>query len=291
MIHFLKQPYPIPETDWKSIFREAAITGTPVALFLIIFQPFGLAFPLFSKTTLLVIPFGLITAFAVICSKLIFRQIFKKYDETKWTVGKEIWAQIVIVIAISIFNYIYAVLLIGVLDFTWIGLFTMIKYTILVAFLPILGLVLLQYHKLLTEYSTAAKLIKIEQKENIKTQVIDNKDFINEKILLIAENEKDTFEIDIKKLLFIESTDNYVTIHQIEGQRVQKTILRSTLTRVSSQINAPNIRKIHRSYIANFDKVISISGNAQGYKLHFAELDFQIPVARQSSKTVLDFFR
>ena len=291
MFNFLNQPYPIPETDWKSIFREAFITGAPVALFLIIFQPFGLDFKFFSMVTLYVSTFGLITSFAVICSKLVFRQIFKKYDETKWTVGKAISTQILIVLSVSIFNYFYVVALFDGMSASWIVFAMMIKYTLMVAFAPITALILFRYHRLLKQYSTAATFTKIEQKENIKTQVIDNKDFINEKILLIAENEKDTFEIDIKKLLFIESTDNYVTIHQIEGQRVQKTILRSTLTRVSSQINAPNIRKIHRSYIANFDKVISISGNAQGYKLHFAELDFQIPVARQSSKTVLDFFR
>jgi DNA-binding LytR/AlgR family response regulator len=44
--------------------------------------------------------------------------------------------------------------------------------------------------------------------------------------------------------------------------------------------------KCHRSCIVNLDKVVKVSGNAQGFKLHLKETDFVVPVARKYSEVV-----
>lgn len=104
-----------------------------------------------------------------------------------------------------------------------------------------------------------------------------------EKLKLTSENEKDYIELKNKDLLYIESSDNYSSVVYLKDQNIEKTLLRSSLTRLQSQIADENIVRTHRSFIVNLDHVIKVSGNAQGYKLHLKFTDFLVPVARKFS--------
>ncbi|WP_366512832.1 LytTR family transcriptional regulator DNA-binding domain-containing protein [Kordia sp.] len=45
-----------------------------------------------------------------------------------------------------------------------------------------------------------------------------------------------------------------------------------------------NIYKTHRSYLVNLDKIISCSGNAQGYQLSLENYTNTVPVSRSKLK-------
>ena len=92
--------------------------------------------------------------------------------------------------------------------------------------------------------------------------------------------------MEIEDLLYIESADNYSSIlFKKEGKR-EKELLRSSLSRLETQIENPRVVRCHRSYIVNLDHVISVTGNAQGYKLHLGDSGDTIPVARKYSHLV-----
>jgi DNA-binding LytR/AlgR family response regulator len=105
-------------------------------------------------------------------------------------------------------------------------------------------------------------------------------------LMLTAENEKDFLTLPAQDLLFIEADDNYCTVVYLERDKVHKKLLRSSLTRLENQVTAFNIVRCHRSYLVNLDQVKSVSGNAQGYRLHFPMTPGTVPVARSSSGMV-----
>ncbi|MDZ7899314.1 MAG: LytTR family DNA-binding domain-containing protein [Arcicella sp.] len=108
-------------------------------------------------------------------------------------------------------------------------------------------------------------------------------------LVFTAENEKDTLTLSTQNLLYIESSDNYSTIVFLKDQQIVKELIRSSLTRLEGQIQAKTIVRCHRSFIVNLDKVMKVSGNAQGFKLQLSETDFIVPVARKYSEIVYQF--
>ncbi len=56
--------------------------------------------------------------------------------------------------------------------------------------------------------------------------------------------------------------------------------LRISLSNILKQVQTQTIKRCHRSYIVNLDKVRNLKDNAQGYKLILSEMDFDIPVSR-----------
>ena len=75
----------------------------------------------------------------------------------------------------------------------------------------------------------------------------------------------------------------------MKDEQLFKEIIRSSLTRLEGQIQIKSIVRCHRSFIVNLDKVIKVSGNAQGFKLHLEGTDFMVPVARKYSEIVHRF--
>ena len=82
--------------------------------------------------------------------------------------------------------------------------------------------------------------------------------------------------------MFFHAQDNYVIIHFIKDLQHVKEIIRTTLKKIKDDLNEQhNLFHCHKSYIVNLDKVINVSGNAQGLKLHFDSINEIIPVSRQ----------
>jgi DNA-binding LytR/AlgR family response regulator len=144
--------------------------------------------------------------------------------------------------------------------------------------------VMLNYIYQLKKYN---QNIIVQHSQAIVNQSVTN----NDSIKLIAENEKDSIEILTENLFYIESSDNYSTVFFEKSgtppeAKLQKELLRSSLTRLESQISHENIVRCHRSYIVNLDKVEKVTGNAQGYKLHLKSPELLVPVARKYSEIV-----
>ena len=82
--------------------------------------------------------------------------------------------------------------------------------------------------------------------------------------------------------------DNYVTVvYQETDGKLKKELLRSSLSKVESQIQFTYILRCHRSYMVKLQKVYKVSGNAQGYKLHLWQVAEPLPVSRGYAKQVV----
>jgi tetratricopeptide (TPR) repeat protein len=107
-------------------------------------------------------------------------------------------------------------------------------------------------------------------------------------VKLLADNDKDYIELSLNKLLFIEANDNYSAVCYKTDMGFKKVLLRSTLKRMSDQLEGmENIVRCHKSYIVNVPNISRVSGNAQGYHLHFSETEIEIPVSRNFPKELI----
>ncbi len=281
MLNFLKQPYPAPEKGPHYI-KVALAAGFFVGLFLSVFQPFGA----YEWDSPYKIPFlagyGLVTFLLLVCSSYALPWLAPTlFKEQNWTVGKEILHIFWHILSIACGNYLYGVLLFGsagnsssVLS----NFVSMLLVTLLIGLFPAAGITLYSYFQKLRKYSHPPQ----PQPISAIQQVADAEQIIT----LVAENERDSVSFKASALLFIESADNYSEIVFLKNNTVQKELIRSSLSRLENQLSVDFVVRCHRSYLVNLHKVVSVSGNAQGYKFHLDGWQEPIPVARKYSELV-----
>ncbi len=104
------------------------------------------------------------------------------------------------------------------------------------------------------------------------------------------ETEKLRFSVKSEDILYVESTDNYVTVLTLEKGKVKKIMLRNTMKRLEKELEGTLIQRCHRSYMVNFENiklVKLISTNLYVY-LDSPE-EIRIPVSKSYAEHVHEF--
>lgn len=261
------------ESPFKKLLRSFG-EGAFISVFLIVFQPFGISYWQDPNKIYYLLGFGVITVLSGSFIRVFLPPLLPKFfDEERWTVGREIFIILSLLFFIAVNNFLYQVVFLYT-AFEWINFVWSVFTVVLVGVFPIAFAVFTNYIYQLKKYQ---KPIAVKHHE---TGVAPKS------LTLIAENEKDTFEIPQRDLLFIESADNYAVINYVEEGQLKKELLRSSLTRLEKQIVSDNIVRCHRSFIVNLNRVEDVTGNAQGYKFHLQPLELIVPVARKYSELV-----
>lgn len=276
MLKILQQPYPHSDSDRRKILLSLG-AGFFIGMFLIYFEPFGIN-DLHSPNKISILSgYGIITSATMLFLYFVVPNIFPNYfKEENWTVGREIFFFMLNVTLIAIFNVLFSILTLSLETKSYL-LFSMVGYTFILGIFPTVGIVLSNYIYHLKQYSKPPQ------------PTLSNEQTTTSLLKLIAENEKDTLKLSTQNLFYIESSDNYSTVVFLKDGQVFKELIRSSLTRLEGQIKLETIVRCHRSFIVNLDKVVKVSGNAQGFKLHLEEADFIVPVARKYSEIVDQF--
>lgn len=106
-------------------------------------------------------------------------------------------------------------------------------------------------------------------------------------------DEKGVLRLSVKSndLLYLESSDNYITIYYFNKNKVEHYMLRNTLKKMEDQFSGSQIIRCHRSYMINFDKVKLLSKEKDGLRI---ELDvpeaLQLPVSKTYVEKVMNTF-
>ncbi len=276
----LNRPYPLSEITSRT-FVGIVLAGIFVAAFLLVFQPFGIYYWHTDFKNLKIAGYGLVTILVLWTDfYLIRKRLPTFFHERDWKVWKEIAWTIFILLSVTFGNYLYNVVVLRsaafrLTDFA-IALFT----TFSIGIFPTLGFVLANYIVQLRKYSQP---ITVHPPPVIPTP--------DETVTFVAENEKERLVLPSADLIFIESTDNYCMVHYLKNGSVARELIRSSLTRLESQITDPQVMRCHRSYLVNLSAVQRVSGNAQGYKLHFEHWPEPVPVARKYSQLIASHWR
>jgi LytTr DNA-binding domain len=279
MLTILFQPYPFNEKTLQRIILQGCYEGAFVALFLIIIQPFGISEMQSNDKNWVLIYYGIVTTAAGYVLRLgIFRLFPSYFSEPKWTILKEITTILGLILLITMGNYALTMSLFNIPT----SLYNFVQMLLMVATIgifPTVFGVMLNYIIQLKKYNRSFSIEK-PIPNNSETIILPAA------IKLIAENEKDQLELGHDDLFYIESSDNYSTVFYQKGNRLQQSLIRSSLSRFENQIQSPHIVRCHRSFIVNLEKVAKVSGNAQGYRLHLDGFKLQVPVARKYSAVV-----
>ena len=112
-----------------------------------------------------------------------------------------------------------------------------------------------------------------------------------ESVSIKTQSLSDDFELRPFDLICAKADGNYMSIYQKDEKGVKDELKRITMQSLCDQLQAYEfILKTHRGYLVNINYITKTSGNAQGYLLDMASLDFEIPVSRkhlESFKSVM----
>jgi DNA-binding LytR/AlgR family response regulator len=104
------------------------------------------------------------------------------------------------------------------------------------------------------------------------------------------ESNKRRFSVNSADVLYLESTDNYVTIFYEDKDKIRKFMLRNTMKKLEKELEKTQIRRCHRSFMVNFEnvKMVRLSGTSLYIYLETFE-DLKIPVSRTFAEKVHEF--
>lgn len=274
MFSFLRRPYP-HEIVLQRILVTALLFGLFVAAFLFFFQPFGIQ-SLGNKKALVCAGFGGLCALAIVLlNALVPLLLPKAFQEQNWTVGKEILWSLAHCAVIGFGNSLYVVWL-GMGEWSWELLLTYEIYTVAVGLFPVTVSVLLREVRLNRLYR--------EQSSEL-TSHLHPQEVTHARVTLPSDNKNEALTLDSDSLLYLEATDNYVTVWYRKEEAIAKAVLRSTLkTQEEVLADVPGIFRAHKSYLVNCHHIANVSGNAQGYKLQLEGVEKTIPVSRKQNE-------
>jgi hypothetical protein len=146
---------------------------------------------------------------------------------------------------------------------------------------------LLPYSVMWLYFSWHDKKEQIERMEEIRSSSGNVRD------MLPFYDEKSVLKFSIKKdsLLYLESSENYVTIFYLNKGKISKYLLRDTLKKMEEKFSGTEIIRCHRSYMVNFEKVKVIKKDKDGLKLEFDNPSMtDIPVSKTYADNVMQTF-
>ena len=273
---YLKLPYPI---DNRGNWKIALSTGIFISLFMAGFEPFGLNRLQLDHKKLILAGYGLVTFIILFLDIVILPAVLQKYfNENQWNIGKHVVYFIFILFTIGFGNLIYSAL---VFDFSPLNFSRFIYFetlTIIIGIIPVSFIILWKHNKFLKQNLQSANklsthLNKIASPDGSQSPL---------SLEFISANEKNKIRINEEQLLFIESEGNYCSIYYFSGDKLKRSVLRTTLKKIENNLPQEScLFKTHRAYIINPDKVEKIKGNAQGYRLVFSHLSREAAVSRQ----------
>ncbi len=260
---FLNKPFPGPDSLWKEV-KGMLIASAIVFFFLYLFKPFGLNNYEGSKLVLS-LSFGLVSLISSLVYLFFTKYIIKIHkDVESWTMRRWFIDILCLVIFIALANYLFILYLYDS-AFTLTGFATMLLSTVMVAIFPVL-------------FFGYRKQLELERLNN------QSASSLTETIESQHESEsehKDPVAADSRKILAIESMQNYVHVYKVSGEILERDTVRMTLTAALETYASHGLLKCHRSFLVNPLEIIHVSGNAQGLKLTLSHGDSPIiPVSR-----------
>ncbi|MCK9617465.1 MAG: LytTR family transcriptional regulator [Lentimicrobiaceae bacterium] len=275
----LQKPISQYLTEKGNIVRLILFTSAFALLFINIYAPFGVEtwynvtrwqLLLFSS---LVILTGVLV---VVVSRMIMYHWCKKHSLLLWQYLVWVVAE---VFFMALFYALYEKWIVADSRFFPDLLKNSIQNTALVLLLP--------YSATWLFFSWREKKIKLETLSAEKDVPDSTKNMIP------FHDEKGILRLSVKAehLLYIESSDNYVTIYYLNKEKIVHFMMRNTMKKLEEQLEGSMVIRCHRSFIINFEKVKILRREKDGLHL---ELDvpeaLQIPVSKSYIEKVMQVF-
>ena len=268
MFQFLNRPYPFND-DLKHNSKIIFFISIGVLVFLYLFQPLDVSVLENRQKIFVVIGLGVITFLSLSLNLLMLPSLLPQiFLKRVWSIKKEIIWNVWILTTISVGYYLYYKA-IGIFEID----FYMIVKLILIAVVPIIGLITINQNRMLRSYLKLANGINKKLKEN------KSKD--EQLVHFKSDYTKDSLSIKVNLLLFIRAANNHIEIFWKESDNVKSQMVRTSLKKAEEVLNEYKfVFKCHRSFMININFIDKIEGSIQGYKVFFDKVDFAVPVSK-----------
>lgn len=278
----LSSPYPF-EPSLQSLLLYALGSGLFVFLFFTLFEPLGFSLLPAAPRRALFAGYGLVTFLAVFLNGLLLPRLLPRlFREQAWTLGRQILWMAWVTLTIGLGCYLLSGALCARYGIPahWVRLRTIVVDTFFIAIFPITVITLANSARLLR---SSARVAAEANRRLEKPGAVPAKGCAGaERLRIKAENEKDSLDVVLADLLYIQAEENYVRVH-VRGEKSPPPLLRSSLTRVERQLRSchPPLFRCHRAFIVHTARIAGVAGNAQGLKLALKDSAAVIPVARR----------
>ncbi|MDR3651477.1 MAG: LytTR family DNA-binding domain-containing protein [Paludibacter sp.] len=272
---YLHQPYPFAQSRWKVIISISLF----IAFFMLVFQPFGLSSYNDKLRIYFEAGYGVVTLVVLIFNLIALPLLIKDWFLVReWNVLNQIVWQIWILFSIGLVNFLYST---AFLSFTngFYAFLVFQLYTLVVGVIPILIITILHQNAMLSQNLKLAN--EMNNDLNSTKELLQ----LDEKVCIMAENNKDKLEVNLSDFIYIASTGNYIQIFFLKDNELKNVLLRNTLKQAEEQLkNCHSIVKCHRAFLVNKNKIVRVKGNSQGLRLVLNDTDEEIPVSKSYSK-------
>lgn len=264
-----KRPFPDREFDRSNVLGMARI-GIFVFAFLYILRPGGMETK--GNFLLTCLGYGLVTFLVSVGYSYVTLEVFKwKKSGDRWTLGRWILDCALLLLLISLGNFLYYNATVGWTAFYPVVFFAIVPLTVLVGLFPI-------------AFSGMAIQLRAERENqraasSILLQTLGQSAGSDYRPAVTL-GERDELTLPPGEILYCEARQNYVNVHYRSQEGVEETQIRATLASMSDALVDTRVIRCHRSFLVNLDHVLSVTGNAQGLRLRLAGLEESIPVSR-----------
>ena len=266
-----KEPFPSSESPREHFIITLCISVF-IAAFLFLFRPFG-AENNAGEYFLVCLGFGFVTFFFMASFELVIPKIFRlEMDLPSWTLFKWIIYALTMICWIAFGNLAFIEITNPGRQMYWDAwLMTAIPQTLAIGIFPIVFYGLITQMRMANKNKEQAQKIEITAPEKSKSTI--NFTVASDAEMTLTEDE----------LLYVQAMQNYVAVVHWDGEKIEKTLVRSTLQSLYQVIASQSdvVKRCHRSFLVNTQAVTAIEGNAQGLKLSLRHVDdFAVPVSR-----------
>jgi hypothetical protein len=262
MARFLNTPFPYLDKLRHRLLHVLIILVFSI-LFIIIFEPFGISdwirFPPWIKKLGLA-SIGMSIAVAIAFSQLVIRTlipipVFSISHFIFWVLAEILAVALIETFIFADYSKIFLHEYLISLKFTSIGLVLPYAFSILV-------LILMHQRHILagTKPGTPQEDVDLIHLRDERGQV--------------------KFSLRKSNILYLESSDNYVTIFYSQDGQIKKDMVRSSMKKMESQLTAHGLIRCHRSFMVNLENVQWIKKKGRHYQVKMKNCALIIPVSR-----------
>ena len=279
IVKYLEQPACFFTRPWMVILFNVIIPVSIMGLY----EPFGYRLNSVSQLQVL-LGYTIIVFLTSFVAFYLIPMICKTYYQLdRWTVGRNLLHSFLFlsVTALCIFIYDYHFLS----HFSWgdyqneyFSQYWSMNFLAVFAIgiFPLTISYLLEKSHQLKQNLHETKLMN----QKLRLLIKEHKQHNSENQIRLNGDTKDFLQINPDKILYIESSGNYVDIYYQEEKLMHKMI-RSTIKQMEEQLaDYDYLLRCHRAFIVNVHFIIHIEGNAQGYRLTSQNCTEEIPVSR-----------
>ncbi|HOG36275.1 MAG TPA: LytTR family DNA-binding domain-containing protein [Paludibacteraceae bacterium] len=146
---------------------------------------------------------------------------------------------------------------------------------------------------ILLPYSVSWLYFSYEDKKRRLQRIEESMKPTKDNVVLQFRDEKGEirFSVASNKIVYIESADNYVIINYESNNKMTSFMLRNTLKRVAHELRDMPIKRCHRSYMVNFERITALRRKNDEVSLEFDIVDIkEIPVSKTYANEMTEAF-